>query len=156
MNPFCYVVGLLGMTQLTRNLPIALRLILRGFPLEEDMKQTFSSIFGLHLSEPRKEINLCCKWDWNPGPFDLQSSTLTNRPPSTPILDGWLSACEYYCYYKVGRTCYIHVNIMSLKLQTYISLWLCVANLKNTFSTNCTDMYFYSRNQQNSLIWGLQ
>ena len=36
------------------------------------------------LSAPRREINLCCKWDWNPGPFDPQSSALTNRPPATP------------------------------------------------------------------------
>ena len=47
-------------------------------------EKTFYSIFEVGLSAPRREINLCCKWDWNSGPFDLQSSALTNRLPATP------------------------------------------------------------------------
>ena len=31
------------------------------------------------LSVPGREINLCFKWDWNPGHFDFLSIALTNR-----------------------------------------------------------------------------
>ena len=42
-------------------------------------------VFGVGLSAPGREINLCCKWDWSARPFDPQSSDLTNRPPSTQL-----------------------------------------------------------------------
>ena len=84
----CFFVCLPGMTKLMMKLPIALRLILRGWdrglnvPSEEHEGKP--TLFRVGLSEPGREINLCYKWNWNPGPFDPQSSALTNRPPSTP------------------------------------------------------------------------
>ena len=61
---------------------------------------------------PEEKINLCCKWDWNPGPFDPQSSALTNRPPSTPIVSilfFFMSSLCLQCLYAGGRA-YINAH----------------------------------------------
>ena len=78
------------MTQLTRKFPIALRLILRGSlgPMTQRslqrMRRKTYSVFEVRLSAPRREINLCCYSETGtPGPFDPQSSALTDRPPAT-------------------------------------------------------------------------
>ena len=69
--------------------PIALKLILRTDGLMSPLKgakKIFYLIFEIGLSAPKEEINLCCKWDWNPGSFDPQSSALTNKPPALTVL----------------------------------------------------------------------
>ena len=85
---FFLYIGLLGMTQPTRKLQVALRLILRVsgtdslMSPQKDTKVNLLLNFCGRAECTRREINLCCKWDWNSGPFDLQSSAFTNRPPS--------------------------------------------------------------------------
>ena len=55
----------------------------------KDMKENLLLNF-----RDRRKIILFCKWDWNPGPFNPQSSALTNGPPAIVHI----SICNYSAY----------------------------------------------------------
>ena len=88
---YIYIYWFTGNDPANKETPNSTWANFKGFPgthglmsPPKDTKVNLLLNFWGRVECTRREINLCCKWDWNPGPFDPQSSALTNKPLSTP------------------------------------------------------------------------
>lgn len=109
------------------------RLRLTAVPPEGRKGKPSTQFFRKGWVHP-EEQNLSCKWIWNLGCFELQSSVLTNRPPATHYwaLLQWVCLIHafivsYAQYYYSTSSCF------SMVLQTtesWVSLGLRVGETK--------------------------